>query len=100
MDEVADFEPGQAGVSADHAGFYFAANQEHRGAAAMVGSLAAVLLGAASKFRKRHDQQSIAVTAGRQILVKSGDCAGNFAEKIGLLPGGAALIGVRIKSVD
>ncbi len=65
---------------ADDAGLDFAADQEHRRAAAVIGALAAVFLGPAAKLGKGHDQHAVAMAAGGQILVEGGDGAGDLAE--------------------
>ena len=82
---------------ADEAGLDLAADEQHRRGRAVVGALAAVLLGAAAELRERHHQDAVAVAARRQVLEERGHRAGDLRQQVGV---GRRLGGVRVEAVD
>ena len=79
--QVAVLEIGEARMGTDKSGLDATADKKHRGAGAMIGATAAILMGAATKFGKGHNHQSIAMPALREIAIKGRNGVGNVAEK-------------------
>src|ERR1700730_5564886 len=82
--EVSKLQLGQIGVAANRPGFDLSPNQKDRGRRAVVCTMAGVFGSATAEFGKRHEKQSVLVTAGSHVLVKGCDGVGELLEQLGV----------------
>ena len=85
---------------ADDARLHFAAYQEHRGAAAVVGAFAAVLVAAATELREGHDAEAVLVPAFREIAIQGRDAVRDGLQQVRVRSDRATLAGVRVEAIQ